>query len=204
MSGRRASQILEPRLYAPSHGTFGDSDGLRQRRPGGRSGGPIGGSNGPWLPFLLYTSYNPPMALTAGDILRIPGLSLRLVAGRRGLNRVIRWAHVSELEDPSAWLKGGELLLMTGMGIGKTPARQRAYVKKLSEAGLAGLGFGLGFSHTKVPKPLVDAAEALGFPLFEVPYEVPFIAITEAVFTQVVAGQFDFLQRASEAQNALT
>jgi purine catabolism regulator len=33
---------------------------------------------------------------------------------------------------------------------------------------------------------------------------VPFIAITEAVFTQVVSGQFDFLQRASEAQNAMT
>jgi DNA-binding PucR family transcriptional regulator len=144
------------------------------------------------------------MALTVGDILRIPGLSLRLVSGRRGLNRVIRWAHVSELEDPSAWLKGGELLLTTGMGIGRTPARQRAYVKKLSDAGLAGLGFGLGFSHTKVPKSLVDAAEALGFPMFEVPYEVPFIAITEAVFTQVVAGQFDFLQKASEAQNAMT
>jgi PucR family transcriptional regulator, purine catabolism regulatory protein len=144
------------------------------------------------------------MPLSVEDILRIPGLSLRLVAGRRGAGGHIRWAHVSELEDPSAWLKGGELLLTTGMGIGRTPARQRAYVRKLADAGLAGLGFGLGFSHTKVPKPMVDAAEVLDFPVFEVPYEVPFIAITEAVFTQVVAGQFDFLQKASEAQNAMT
>ena len=144
------------------------------------------------------------MPLSVGDILRIPGLSLKLVAGRKGLARDIRWAHVSELEDPTAFLKGGELLLSTGMGIGKTPARQRSYVKKLAEAGLAGLGFGLGFSHTKVPKAVADAAEALGFPVFEVPYEVPFIAITEVVFTQVVAGQFDFLQKASEAQNAMT
>ncbi|HXJ65942.1 MAG TPA: PucR family transcriptional regulator ligand-binding domain-containing protein [Actinomycetota bacterium] len=145
------------------------------------------------------------MALTVADILRMPGLSLRLVGGRKGLHRTpVRWAHVSELEDPSEWLKGGELLLTTGMGIGRTPARQRAYVKKLADARLAGLGFGLGFSHTKVPKAIVDQADALGFPVFEVPYEVPFIAITEAVFTQVVGGQFDFLQKASEAQNAMT
>ncbi len=144
------------------------------------------------------------MPLSVGDILRIPGLSLRLVAGRKGLARDVRWAHVSELEDPTEWLKGGELLLTTGMGVGKTPARQRSYVKKLADAGLAGLGFGLGFSHTRIPKGIVDAAESLGFPVFEVPYEVPFIAITEAVFTQVIAGQFDFLQKASEAQNAMT
>jgi len=142
--------------------------------------------------------------LTVGDILRIEGLSLSLVAGKRGLANDVRWAHVSELEDPSAWLKGGELLLTTGMGIGKTPARQRAFVRKLVEAELAGLGCGLGFSHAKVPKALVDAAEAEGFPVFSVPYEVPFIAITEAVFTRVAAEQYELLQRASEAQNAMT
>ena len=38
------------------------------------------------------------------------------------------------------------------MGVGTTPAKQRAYVKRLAEAGLAGLGFGLGFSHDKTPK----------------------------------------------------
>jgi hypothetical protein len=86
----------------------------------------------------LYNPYNPRMPLSVEDILHIPGLPLRLVAGKRGIHRTIRWAHVSELEDPSAWLKGGELLLTTGMGIGKTPARQRAYVKKLAGARLSG------------------------------------------------------------------
>jgi purine catabolism regulator len=152
----------------------------------------------------LYIAYNSVVPLSVGEMLRIPGLSLRLVAGKRGLANHIRWAHVSELEDPSAWLKGGELLLTTGMGIGRTPARQRGYVKKLADAGLAGLGFGLGFSYAKVPKAVADAAELFGFPIFEVPYEVPFIAITEAVFTRVAAEQFEFLQRASEAQSSMT
>jgi hypothetical protein len=41
-----------------------------------------------------------------------------------------------------------------------------------------------------------DAAAALGFPLFEVPYEVPFIAITEKAFSHLVNEQLRVLQRA--------
>jgi PucR family transcriptional regulator, purine catabolism regulatory protein len=138
------------------------------------------------------------------EILRIPGLALKPVAGGAGLDRTVRWVHVSELEDPTPWLKGGELLLTTGMGLGKSPSRHRAYIARLADAGLAGLGFGVGFSYTRVPKAMADAAERRGFPVFEVPYPVPFIAITEAVFTRLAAEQVDVLQRSLEAQNELT
>jgi PucR family transcriptional regulator, purine catabolism regulatory protein len=152
----------------------------------------------------LYEPYNPGVTVRIGDILRIPGLALTPVSGGAGQDRTIRWVHVSELEDPTPWLKGGELLLTTGMGLGKTPARQRAYVERLARADLAGLGFGVGFSYTKVPKALADAAEGLGFPVFEVPYPVPFIAITEAVFTRLATEQVEVLQRSIEAQQGLT
>jgi len=144
------------------------------------------------------------MALTVRDILGVPGLALRLVAGQASVDRPIRWVHASELEDPTPWLKGGELLLTTGRGIGTTPAKQRAYVTRLADAGLAGLGFGLGFDHERIPKALITAAEQAGFPLFEVPYPVPFIAITEAVSTRLIAEQYETLQRAVEAEHVLT
>jgi purine catabolism regulator len=108
------------------------------------------------------------------------------------------------LEDPTAWLKGGELILTTGMGVGETAATQRAYVRRLVDAGVAGLGFGLGFGHDKTPKPMVTEAEKHGFPLFEVPYPVPFIAITEAVFSRLAAEQYETLQRAVDAEHVLT
>ncbi len=144
------------------------------------------------------------MAVSVRDILEIPGMALRQVAGEAQSDRPIRWVHVSELEDPTPWLKGGELLLTTGMGVGTTPAKQRAYVKRLADAGLAGLGFGLGFSHDKVPRAIVTAADQVAFPVFEVPYPVPFIAITEAVFTRILAEQYDVLQRAVDAEHVLT
>jgi purine catabolism regulator len=144
------------------------------------------------------------MAVTVEDILDVPGMPLRLLAGARHTGRPIRWVHASELEDPTPWLKGGELILTTGMGVGTTPAKQRAYVKRLAGAGVAGLGFGLGFGHEKTPRSLATAAEATDLPLFEVPYPVPFIAITEAVFTRIVAEQYETLQRAVEAEHTLT
>jgi purine catabolism regulator len=153
---------------------------------------------------FLYRSYNPIVPITVRDILSVPGLALRFVAGEGSADRPIRWVHISELEDPTPWLKGGELLLTTGTGVGTTPAKQRAYVARLHDAGLAGLGFGLGFGHEKVPRALVTAAERVGFPMFEVPYPVPFIAITEAVFTRLLSEQYEVLQRAVDAEHELT
>ncbi|MGH2631620.1 MAG: PucR family transcriptional regulator [Actinomycetota bacterium] len=144
------------------------------------------------------------MSMSVKDIVSIPGMPLKLLVGDGNIDRPIRWVHVSELEDPTPWLKGGELILTTGLGVGSTPAKQRAYVQRLVDAGLTGLGFGLGFTHDKTPRPLITAARQAGFPLFEVPYPVPFIAITEAIFSRIAAEQYDTLQRAIDAEHVLT
>lgn len=147
---------------------------------------------------------NDAVTVTVRDILDTRDLALNLVAGRGGGANRIRWAHVSELEDPTPWLKGGELLLTTGMGLEPGAESQRAYVERLVMAGLAGLGFGLGFSHDRVPPAIAEAAELHSFPVFEVPYAIPFIAITEAVFSRVAAGQYENLERSMRAQTILT
>src|SRR4029079_17551468 len=111
-----------------------------------------------------------PGVLSLRDLLR--ELDVRVVAGEAGLDRAVRWVHISELPDPTPWLSGGELLLTTGLQLGDEPAR---YVERLVEHGLTGLGFGVGFGHERIPDALLRAAAAHGFPLFEVPYELPFI-----------------------------
>ena len=122
-------------------------------------------------------------------------LGLKISAGAEAASeRPIRWVHISELADPTPWLNGGELLLTTGIHL-DTAKQQREFVRLLADSELAGLGLGTGFNHSKLPKALVAEAEAAGFPLFEVPYEMPFIAITEAAFTRLVNEQYDVLSR---------
>ncbi len=129
-------------------------------------------------------------------------LDVRSVSGGDEFDAPVRWVHISELEDPTQFLSGGELLLTTGMAL--TDAQtQREYVARLARHGLAGLGLGTGFAHEALPAPLVEAAADHGFALFEVPYELPFIALTEKAFTHLVNEQYAVLRRALAAHERL-
>jgi PucR family transcriptional regulator, purine catabolism regulatory protein len=138
--------------------------------------------------------------LTVRDLLG--DLDVRLLAGEAGLDLPVRWVHISELLDPTPWLSGGEVLLSTGLQLDSSE-RQREFVTRLADHQLAALGFGTGFAHAEVPEPILEVAAERKFPVFEVPYEVPFIAITEAAFTQLVNEQYAVLRRALAAQERL-
>jgi purine catabolism regulator len=138
--------------------------------------------------------------LTVRELLN--DLDVRLLAGEPHLDMPVRWVHISELADPTPFLSGGELLITTGMSL-DSARKQRDYVARLADHGLAGMGFGTGFGHKVVPRALIEACEARDFPLFEVPYEVPFIQITEKAFARLVNEQYALLQRSIAAQERL-
>ncbi|MEJ7875767.1 MAG: PucR family transcriptional regulator ligand-binding domain-containing protein, partial [Solirubrobacterales bacterium] len=127
---------------------------------------------------------------------------LELAAGKSAAGRGVRWVAISEHDDPTPWLSGGEVVLTTGYGL-STAAKQRAYVARLAEHGVAALGFGTGFDHAEVPKGLLKAADERAMPLFEVPYEMPFIAITEQAATRLINEQYDTLTRTSKVHEQL-
>ena len=82
------------------------------------------------------------------------------------------------------------------MRINLPPAyRCQTLVERLASHHVAGLGFGTGFDHDSIPEALLEEARAQGFPVFEVPYALPFIAITERAFTSLVNEQYEVLQR---------
>jgi purine catabolism regulator len=138
--------------------------------------------------------------LTVRELLR--DLDLPLLAGDANAEAPVRWVHISELEDPTPWLSGGELLLTTGMSL-RSAKSQRQYVACLADHGLAGVGFGVGLGHDEVPVPLLEAARDRDFPVFAIPYEMPFLAVTEKAFTRLVNEQYALLQRSIAAQERL-
>ncbi|HEX6458892.1 MAG TPA: PucR family transcriptional regulator ligand-binding domain-containing protein [Thermoleophilaceae bacterium] len=132
----------------------------------------------------------------------VQDIDLELLTGEEAAEAPVRWVHITELLDPTPWLSGGELLLTTGIQL-DTPEKQREFIARLAGHHLAGLGFGTGFNHEEIPEALVDEARGLGFPLFEVPYDLPFIAITEKAFTRLVNEQYEVLQRGIAIQKRL-
>src|SRR5918999_1711655 len=121
-------------------------------------------------------------------------MGLDLAAGEDGADAPVRWVHISELPDPTPLLSGGELLLTTGIQL-DSEERQREFVRLLSGRHLAGLGFGTGFDHPELPRGVLEEAHRLDFAVFEVPYELPFIALTEKAFARLVNEQYEVLQR---------
>ena len=130
-------------------------------------------------------------------------LGLRLVAGVPG-GEQLTWAHASDLMDPTPWLTGGELVLTTGIGLPRAITEQRAYVGRLADAGVAGLGFGVGVRYAAIPAPIVAACSERKFPLLEVPLPTPFIAITQAVAHRISQQEVASLQQALTYQRRIS
>ncbi|WP_414167832.1 PucR family transcriptional regulator [Streptoverticillium reticulum] len=145
------------------------------------------------------------MPPTLASLVHHSALKLGVLAGRDRLDTPVRWAHVSELPDPVPWMDGGELLLTTALQIdAEDPVAARDYVRRLARAGVVGLGFAVGVNYEQVPGALVEAAEAEGLPLLEVPRRTPFIAITKAVSAAIAADQYRAVTAGFEAQRELT
>lgn len=121
------------------------------------------------------------MPLRIADIIHMPELRTRFFAGDQGKEREIRWAHVCELPDPTEWLGDADLLMTTGIGIPVAPEMQTTYIRKLADAGLAGLMIGENMQAPKDLNALQQAADMLNFPVLMTQYGVPFSSVTKAV-----------------------
>lgn len=129
----------------------------------------------------------------------------RLVAGEAGLDHPVRWVHSAEVPDIASLLRGGELVLTTGIGLPADDAGVRAFVNDLAEVGVAGLVVELGRRYTtSVPKVMAAAAEKRALPLIELRRPTPFVPITEAVHSLIVDSQLSELRATEEIHQRFT
>ncbi|MCZ7461161.1 PucR family transcriptional regulator [Streptomyces sp. WMMC940] len=145
--------------------------------------------------------------ITVQQALELPALRGGLpevVAGADRLNSTVRWVHAGEVPNIASLLKGGELLLTTGVALGTRPAEQRAFVHRLAERGIAALVVELGPRFTRLPASIVEAARTAGLPLIQLHREVPFVSVTEEVHTEIVNGHYALLQQAEEVYRQCT
>jgi purine catabolism regulator len=138
---------------------------------------------------------------TLADVLRLDAVRRgepRIIAGADHLDARVRWVHSAEVTDIAHLLRGGELVLTTGIALPDDPERLRAYVADLAEVGVSGLIVELGRKYARtLPDALVAAAEEHGLPLIAWARETPFVDVTEAVHAQIIDAQLAEL-RASE------
>ncbi|MFJ3958430.1 PucR family transcriptional regulator [Arthrobacter sp. NPDC090010] len=122
------------------------------------------------------------------------GDGLRTVHGKPPRALSITGVHISELDDPTPYLEGGELLLTTGIPVRGSVERTRGYLRRLAGRGVAALGLGLGAGLDRVPDDLQQTCEEYGVELLLVPDGVPFMDISRAYWDLVAKlGQSDLV-----------
>lgn len=143
------------------------------------------------------------MAMTLAGLLASPDLHLRALTGTGpAADTPIQWAAVTELADPTPFLGGGEVLLTTGVRH-KSIAAQTAFVDQAVRARVLAIGYGTGLTHAKVPAAVVRRAEEVGIPVFEVPYETPFVAITRMIAEAIAADNVGRMERLLQGHQRL-
>jgi purine catabolism regulator len=127
-----------------------------------------------------------------------------VVAGASELDRPIRWVHAGEVPNMASLLKGGELLLTTGMGIKTSRADQIRFVRELAAKRVAALAIEYGTTFRIVPAALAAESERVGMPLIVLHEEVPFVEITEEIHRQIVNHQYELVRRGDALHERFT
>ena len=125
-------------------------------------------------------------------------------AGERSVGRAVRWTHAAEVADVARLLKGGELLLTTGVLLPADDTGLADYVRGLAEVGVTGVFVEVGRRFDRLPDSMVATAESTGLVLVELTREVRFAAITEAVHSRIVDAQLAELRASDEVHAAFT
>lgn len=148
------------------------------------------------------------MLPTVADVLALEPVkrgSPRVVAGADGLGAPVRWVHVIELAEAGRLLRGGELVLSTGIALPPDPDGLARYVAGLAAAGVSALAVELGSRYVRsLPAPMVAAAGEQGLPLIVLERETQFVAITEAVHAQILDAQVAELRAAQRLHEVFT
>ena len=129
----------------------------------------------------------------------------RVLAGTERLAAPVRWVHVIELAQAAHLLRGGELVLSTGIALPDDEAGLTRYVAELALVGVSGLAVELGSRYSRsLPSALIAAAADHQLPLIVFERETQFIEITEAVHALIIDAQLAELRSAERLHQVFT
>lgn len=145
------------------------------------------------------------------EVLNVEALrDTTVLAGHRGLDRVVTRLNVMEVPDIVEWVRPHALLVtsgypLVGLASPDDPHHERfvELVRRLDELDVAGLGVKVGRFVPEIPAPVLDLANERGFPILGLAASTAFDDLLEEVHTRLTDVQADVLQRTDALHAAL-
>jgi PucR family transcriptional regulator, purine catabolism regulatory protein len=130
--------------------------------------------------------------------------SARLVAGSGGLERPIEWVRVMETPETVKRMRRHELLLTTAYPIKDDRDAQVRLVSDMASIEGAGLVVKLGRYLDQLPPQMLEKADQLDFPLFEMPVEIPWSDLMEPLLERIINAEHWRLKRSLDIHRRFT
>lgn len=136
------------------------------------------------------------MSILVKDILKLKSLEeMKLVGGSIGLEKCIEWVYVSEcLEDPLEgikWLQGGEIVIITGVGIKSDINVLTKLIEGISEKNGAALIVNVGKYIREIPDEAIKIADKFQIPLFTLPWEVRLVEVSKEISNTIILARIE-------------
>jgi PucR family transcriptional regulator, purine catabolism regulatory protein len=142
--------------------------------------------------------------VTVQKILTLAALSqARVLAGRKGLGRVVSSVTVGEVPDIADWLSGGEIVLSTMFALINDVERQKDFCRRIMGADASALFVKPKRFVGQFPPEILEAAEKRDFPIVEVPQEIRWTRIMQEAMEVLINRQASLLEKSQEIHRQL-
>ena len=115
------------------------------------------------------------------DLFKLPSLSkMKIIAGNKGLHKIIRWSYKAESIHLAKWVHGGELLIVSKMVIHEKDFNLYNFFKEAISLNISGALLLIGPNYIEqIPQSVIDLSNQKHFPLFLIPWDTPLVDIFE-------------------------
>lgn len=145
------------------------------------------------------------MSVTCRDIMNLEICSrLKLCGGAEGLNKIVTWPYIKNMDTISEWIHGGELIFVIGA---KEDISERGLLKLMDEAlknDISGVVMLCGDDYMKsIPKSVIQYANQYAIPLFKMPFMLKLIDITREISDYIVCDREKNKEHAKFAEQSI-
>lgn len=144
------------------------------------------------------------MQLLLNELFKIPIMSQALIRTAAETLPFRAVESVSVIEIPvENFVRKNELVISTAIGCNNDTDIFIEFVKDIFESGAAALVIAVGRHVKIIPEKVLQVSEKLHFPIIEIPWEIRFSDITEAVLNELYNRHLTNLKKYDDLQNKL-
>lgn len=123
------------------------------------------------------------MSVTCRDIMELKACErLKLIGGAGGLDNVVRWPYIKNVDTITEWIHGGELVFVVGSREDISEQGLLRLMKEAADSRIAGVVMLIGDDYIRsVPRSVIRYANEKSLPLFKMPFLLKLIDMTQEI-----------------------